>query len=80
MVCFEGRDQVHGLFDFLLNELTKSDDVDVPLLLSPTPFLHGALSLAQPKVTVVGVLWWGTCLIDWHGTYLSSRASSCPNP
>ena len=67
MVCFEGRDQVHGLFDFLLNELTKSDDVDVPLLLSPTPFLHGALSLAQPKVTVVGVLWWGQRLLEWYG-------------
>ena len=53
VLVFEGSLRVHGLFDFLLNESWRlhGDDCDVPVLLSPTSFLHGSLKALQPKVT-----------------------------
>lgn len=40
LILFSGREQVHGLFDFLLNECGKiyHKGCDVPILLSPVPF------------------------------------------
>lgn len=69
LLCFRGWEQVHGLFDFLLNEAFRSfgEDADVPLLLSPVPFVHGALNPSRPKASVLGWRarvcggggWWG---------------------
>lgn len=55
MLLFEGGVRVHGLFDFLLNESWRllGDACDVPLLLSPVPFLLGTLRAHDVKVGLV---------------------------
>merc|ERR1712110_499042 len=42
VVLFEGRNSVHHLYDFLLN--THSRRNDVPLLISPSPFLKASFN------------------------------------
>ena len=42
LLVLSGREDVHGLFDFLLNADRRSDDV--PTLLCSAPFLHSTLS------------------------------------
>lgn len=65
MLFFKGREQVHGIFDYLLNELMKGDDAGVPTLLAPVPFLHGALIMPRPKVLFVRVdTIRGRCCVD----------------
>ncbi|PSS15833.1 Protein downstream neighbor of Son like [Actinidia chinensis var. chinensis] len=51
LLVFSGHQNVHGLYDFLLNYrffLTSLTSVDVPVLYSPVPFQNGALS--SPEV------------------------------
>ncbi|GFY98007.1 hypothetical protein Acr_12g0005480 [Actinidia rufa] len=51
LLVFSGQQNVHGLYDFLLNYrffLTSLTSVDVPVLYSPVPFQNGALS--SPEV------------------------------
>ena len=70
MLVFEGALRVHGLFDFLLNESWRlhGDDADVPLLLSPAPFLHGCLRAAVPKVRGPGCVLGGNAAVGgWMG-------------
>ncbi|KAL6778007.1 hypothetical protein ACKKBG_A16565 [Auxenochlorella protothecoides x Auxenochlorella symbiontica] len=52
LLSFQDEEGVHGLFDFLLNEAFRAagDEADVPLLLAPVPFLHGAMVAARPKL------------------------------
>jgi len=51
LLAFSGNQNVHGLFDFLLNYrffLTSLTSADVPVLYSPVPFQNAALS--SPEV------------------------------
>ncbi|XP_057467426.1 uncharacterized protein LOC130756823 isoform X1 [Actinidia eriantha] len=51
LLAFSGHQNVHGLYDFLLNYrffLTSLTSVDVPVLYSPVPFQNAALS--SPEV------------------------------
>ncbi|CAI9097535.1 OLC1v1033987C1 [Oldenlandia corymbosa var. corymbosa] len=52
LLMFSGNQNVHGLYDFLLNYryyLTSLTGVDVPILCSPVPFENGALSSPQVR-------------------------------
>ncbi|RZC19652.1 hypothetical protein D0Y65_006467 [Glycine soja] len=47
LLAFSGNNNVHALYDFLLNYrflLTSLSSVDVPVLCSPVPFQNSALS------------------------------------
>jgi hypothetical protein len=49
LLCFEGAQRVHGLFDFLLDEGLRMHGAaaDVPLLLAPTAFAYAAVVAAR---------------------------------
>ncbi|KAK9290379.1 hypothetical protein L1049_008548 [Liquidambar formosana] len=52
LLAFNGNENVHGLYDFLLNYrsfLTSLTSVDVPLLYSPVPFQNASLSAPEIK-------------------------------
>ncbi|RDX97038.1 Protein downstream neighbor of Son [Mucuna pruriens] len=52
LLFFSGNNNVHGLYDFLLNYrslLTSLSGVDVPVLCSPVPFQNSALSSPDIK-------------------------------
>ncbi|KAE9621717.1 hypothetical protein Lalb_Chr01g0017711 [Lupinus albus] len=52
LLVFSGNDQVHGLYDVLLNYrsiLTSLSGMDVPVLYSPVPFQNSALSSPNIK-------------------------------
>ncbi|KAG9445230.1 hypothetical protein H6P81_016570 [Aristolochia fimbriata] len=49
---FTGNDNVHGLYDFLLNYrsfLSSLTTTDVPILYSPVPFQNGSLNVPEVK-------------------------------
>ncbi|CAL8467510.1 g7048 [Coccomyxa elongata] len=51
LVFFEGATRVHGLFEHLLFEaVTSSEQTDVPLLMSPVPFLGASLHQLHPQL------------------------------
>lgn len=51
LVFFDGATRVHGLFEHLLFEaVTSSEQTDVPLLMSPVPFLGASLQQLHPQV------------------------------
>ena len=53
LLVFEGALRVHGLFDLLLNDAARllgGDELDAPVLLAPTPFLHAALVSHAPRL------------------------------
>ncbi|XP_071708205.1 uncharacterized protein [Rutidosis leptorrhynchoides] len=57
LLAFNGNNNVHGLYDFLLNYrflLTSLTSYDVPLLYSPLPFQNAALSAPEIKCKGVG--------------------------
>ncbi|KAK8302844.1 hypothetical protein V6Z11_D04G112700 [Gossypium hirsutum] len=71
LLAFSGNRNVHGLYDILLNYrsfLTFLNAVDVPVLYSPVPFQHAALS--APEVRCMEIK-----RAD-HGTYLSHGSST----
>ncbi|MBA0625047.1 hypothetical protein Godav_010299 [Gossypium davidsonii] len=71
LLAFSGNRNVHGLYDILLNYrsfLTFLNAVDVPVLYSPVPFQHAALS--APEVRCMEIK-----RAD-HGTYLSHGSSA----
>ncbi|MBA0746796.1 hypothetical protein Gogos_009284 [Gossypium gossypioides] len=71
LLAFSGNQNVHGLYDILLNYrsfLTFLNAVDVPVLYSPVPFQHAALS--APEVRCMEIK-----RAD-HGTYLSHGSST----
>ncbi|MBA0865961.1 hypothetical protein Goshw_016696, partial [Gossypium schwendimanii] len=71
LLAFSGNRNVHGLYDILLNYrsfLTFLNAVDVPVLYSPVPFQHAALS--APEVICMEIK-----RAD-HGTYLSHGSST----
>ena len=50
LLAFIGNENVHGLYDFLLNHrsfLSSVASVDVPLLYSPVPFQNASLHLPE---------------------------------
>ena len=50
LLAFIGNENVHGLYDFLLNHgsfLCSMASVDVPLLYSPVPFQNASLHLPE---------------------------------
>uniref|UniRef100_A0A5B6YNA1 Protein downstream neighbor of Son n=1 Tax=Davidia involucrata TaxID=16924 RepID=A0A5B6YNA1_DAVIN len=52
LLVFSGNENVHGLYDFLLNYrffLTSLAGVDVPVLYSPVPFQNAALSAPEVR-------------------------------
>ncbi|KAK8562052.1 hypothetical protein V6N12_049105 [Hibiscus sabdariffa] len=52
LLAFSGNQNVHGLYEILLNYrsfLTFLNAVDVPILYSPVPFQHAALSAPEVK-------------------------------
>lgn len=52
LLVFSGNENVHGLFDFLLNYryiLTSLAGADVPVLYSPVPFENAALSAPEVR-------------------------------
>ncbi|XAR64824.1 hypothetical protein NMG60_11008681 [Bertholletia excelsa] len=52
LLAFSGHDNIHGLYDFLLNyrfNITSLSGVDVPVLYSPVPFQNAALSSPEVK-------------------------------
>ncbi|PWA94951.1 donson [Artemisia annua] len=52
LLVFSGNNNVHGLYDFLLNYrllLTSLNTLDVPLLYSPVPFENAAISAPEVK-------------------------------
>ncbi|EIE24517.1 hypothetical protein COCSUDRAFT_61947 [Coccomyxa subellipsoidea C-169] len=51
LVFFEGASRVHGLFEHLLSEAaTSAEHADVPLLISPVPFLGASIQQLQPQL------------------------------
>ncbi|KAL8152402.1 hypothetical protein V2J09_010162 [Rumex salicifolius] len=52
LLSFHGNENVHNLYDFLLNYksfLTTSAGLDVPILYSPVPFINASLSAPEIK-------------------------------
>ncbi|KAG8504016.1 hypothetical protein CXB51_002316 [Gossypium anomalum] len=52
LLAFNGKENVHGLYEILLNYrsfLTFLNAADVPLLYSPVPFQHAALSAPEVR-------------------------------
>lgn len=52
LLAFNGNQNVHGLYDFLLNYrflLTSLTSMDVPVLYSPVPFQNAALSCPEVR-------------------------------
>ncbi|MBA0793387.1 hypothetical protein Gohar_017797 [Gossypium harknessii] len=52
LLAFSGKENVHGLYEILLNYrsfLTFLNTADVPLLYSPVPFQHAALSVPEVR-------------------------------
>lgn len=52
LLAFSGNENVHGLYDFLLNYrsfLTSLHGVDVPALYSPVPFRNATLSIPEVR-------------------------------
>lgn len=52
LLAFSGNENVHGLYDFLLNSrflLTSLSGVDVPVLYAPVPFQNASLSSPEVK-------------------------------
>ncbi|KAK8371149.1 hypothetical protein V6Z12_A01G225900 [Gossypium hirsutum] len=52
LLAFSGKENVHGLYEILLNYrsfLTVLNATDVPLLYSPVPFQHAALSAPEVR-------------------------------
>ncbi|MBA0838067.1 hypothetical protein Goarm_010164, partial [Gossypium armourianum] len=84
LLAFSGNRNVHGLYDILLNYrsfLTFLNAVDVPVLYSPVPFQHAALSAPENLVYMF------LCQLDFqvrcmeikradHGAYLSHGSST----
>ena len=51
LVFFEGATRVHGLFEHLLFEaVTSPEQTDIPLLVSPVPFLGASLQQLHAQV------------------------------
>ncbi len=63
LLAFEGRSQVHGLFEWLLAEAARGDGADVPSLLAPVPFLGASIQQLQPRVGAHVSC--GSCAQDW---------------
>ncbi|KAK9162351.1 hypothetical protein Syun_003253 [Stephania yunnanensis] len=52
LLAFSGNDNLHGLYDFLLNYrsfVTSLTGADVPVLYSPVPFQNASLSIPEVK-------------------------------
>jgi hypothetical protein len=51
LLFFDGTSRVHGLFEYLLfDTISSTEQVDVPLLIAPVPFLGASLHQLQPQV------------------------------
>jgi len=50
LLYFSGREEVHGLYDFLLNEAgrTYHKQCDTPILLAPVPFAGASVKCFKP--------------------------------
>ncbi|MBA0809408.1 hypothetical protein Gohar_025066, partial [Gossypium harknessii] len=82
LLAFSGNRNVHGLYDILLNYrsfLTFLNAVDVPVLYSPVPFQHAALSAPEVRCMEIKRADPGTYLShgsstlnDGHSTPISS--------
>ncbi|TYJ39495.1 hypothetical protein E1A91_A04G073900v1 [Gossypium mustelinum] len=82
LLAFSGNQNVHGLYDILLNYrsfLTFLNAVDVPVLYSPVPFQHAALSAPEVRCMEIKRADHGTSLShasstlnDGHSTPISS--------
>ncbi|TYI32646.1 hypothetical protein ES332_A04G078700v1 [Gossypium tomentosum] len=82
LLAFSGNQNVHGLYDILLNYrsfLTFLNVVDVPVLYCPVPFQHAALSAPEVRCMEIKRADHGTSLShasstlnDGHSTPISS--------
>ncbi|XVF07479.1 hypothetical protein REPUB_Repub06bG0142700 [Reevesia pubescens] len=80
LLAFSGNQNVHGLYEILLNYrsfLTFLNAVDVPVLYSPVPFQHAALSAPEVrcmeiKIADHGAFPQGSTLKDGHSMPISS--------
>ncbi|XVE96225.1 hypothetical protein REPUB_Repub02eG0203400 [Reevesia pubescens] len=81
LLAFSGNQNVHGLYEILLNYrsfLTFLNAVDVPVLYSPLPFQHAALSAPEVRCMEIksadhsAALPQGSTLKDGHSMPISS--------
>nr|KJB16491.1 hypothetical protein B456_002G233300 [Gossypium raimondii] len=76
LLAFSGKENVHGLYEILLNYrsfLTFLNTADVPLLYSPVPFQHAALSVPEVRCMEIKRPDRGTALP--HGSILKDSCS-----
>ena len=69
LLSFEGARQVHGIYNWILDSTLSlaADALDVPQLLSPSPFLGASIHKLEPQVLPI--------FSKLPLTYISLRAS-----